>query len=464
MSSSEADRLVDEIVEELTPYLNAGSISRAELNRDLDYEGLDIDDFDRLKDIHFALSEPVVDFVENLPYRLRRISTEHGRVKSESKGEIQGSVDWDRTFKRRYEQNPNDRTLFVCNTPVAEYDLPENLVLRKLVEIVSDIVTSELTEIDYKWRTNRWSNELITKFQRTRSKNVHLNRIQNPDEFNLSGRILSSSRKSRKPLYQDAYSLYRTYEDLQENNFGADSVRELLTDTVVRPGRKEVLFELFVLCRLLRAYETINNLLLRRLESTASKFAHLSRDDCEIRVYHRRQGDSVTFSEPIDRDIDYEHRFLQREQAALREYEQTSKEMLDTSGINWVIYTGQPDFIFEEYYDRAPDSEPPNRAIIGEVKRSSRRGTITEGLRELTKYAKFARYPDSDSSGDPQYLDESGSGTIVEKVLVTQDFENISTSSEVIHLQSSDLRRSTGFTSRVESLVAHPGSRLKSTN
>ena len=124
MSSSESDSLVDEIVEDLTPYLNGGSISRAELNRDLEYEGLDIDNFDRLKDIHFALSESVVEFVEDLHYRLRRISTEHGRVKSESKGEIQGSVDWDRIFKRRYEQNPDDRTLFVCNTPVAEYDLP----------------------------------------------------------------------------------------------------------------------------------------------------------------------------------------------------------------------------------------------------------------------------------------------------------------------------------------------------
>ncbi len=463
MSSSQSDSLVDEIVEDLTPYLNGGSISRAELNRDLEYEGLDIDNFDRLKDIHFALSESVVEFVEDLPYRLRRISTEHGRVKSESKGEIQGSVDWDRTFKRRYEQNPDDRTLFVCNTPVAEYDLPENLVLRKLVEIVSDIVTSELTEIDYDWRTSRWSDELVTRFGRTRSKNVHLNRIQNPDEFELSGRILSSARKSRKPLYQDAYSLYTTYEDLQENNFGSDNVRQLLMDTVVRPGRKEVLFELFVLCRLLRAYEIINNLSLRRLESTATKFAHLSREDREVRVYHRRQGDSVTFSEPIDRDRDYKHRFLQREQAALREYEQTSEELLDSSGINWVIYTGQPDFIFEEYYDRSPDSEPPNRVIIGEVKRSSRRDTIREGLRELAKYAKFARYPDSDSSGDAKYLDESGSGTVVEKVLVTQDFETASTSPEVIHLQSSDLRRSTGFTSRVESLVAYPSLGLVST-
>jgi len=455
MSSSEADSLVDEIVEDLTPYLNGGSISRAELNRDLEYEGLDIDNFDRLKDIHFALSKPVVEFVEDLPYRLRRISTEHGRVKSEVKGEIQGSVDWERTFKRRYEQNLDDRTLFICNTPVSEYDLPANLVLRKLVKIVADIVTSELAEIDYDWRTCRWSDELITRFQRTRSKNVHLNRIQNPDKFELSGRILASARKSRKPLYQDAYSLYTTYEDLQENNFGSDSVRQLLIDTIVRPGQKEVLFELFVLCRLLRAYETINNLSLRRLESTASKFAYFSRDDYEIRVYHRRQGDSVTFSEPIDRNRDYEHRFLQREQAALKEYEQTSEELLDSSGINWVIYTGQPDFIFEEYYDRSPDSEPPNRVIIGEVKRSSRQDTIREGLRELARYAKFARYPDS-GSGDPQYLDESGSGTVVEKVLVIQDIGDESTSSEVVHLQSSDLRRSTGFTSKVETLVAYP--------
>jgi hypothetical protein len=235
-------------------------------------------------------------------------------------------------------------------------------------------------------------------------------------------------------------------------------------DTIVRPGRKEVLFELFVLCRLLRAYETINNLSLRRLESTANKFAHLSRDDCEIRVYHRRQGDSVTFSEPIDPNCDYEHRFVQREQAALREYEQTSKELLDSTGIDWVIYTGQPDFIFEEYYDRSPDSEPPNRVIIGEVKRSSRRDTIREGLRELAKYAKFARYPDSSSSDDPQYLDETGSGTVVKKVLVTQDFETGSTSPEVVHLQSNDLRRSAEFTSRVESLVAYRSPNLLSTD
>ena len=67
--------LINATTEELATYLRSGALNTRALTESLDYDGLDIDEWDRIKRIHFCLSDPVHEFIRHLPDRVRRIKT-----------------------------------------------------------------------------------------------------------------------------------------------------------------------------------------------------------------------------------------------------------------------------------------------------------------------------------------------------------------------------------------------------
>jgi len=91
MSKLAVDRLVDEVQDELVTFLQSGTIAEADVVSTLDFTDLEIDDFARLKRIHFCLSDPVVDFVEKLPERVRSIKTANQRERVHTRGEVRGA-------------------------------------------------------------------------------------------------------------------------------------------------------------------------------------------------------------------------------------------------------------------------------------------------------------------------------------------------------------------------------------
>ena len=120
-----ADALVDATTEELATYLRSGAINTRALTESLDYEGLDIDDWDRIKRIHFCLNADVHEFINKLPERVRRIKTENQREHVTTQGEVRGSINWSGTLRTWSESGYADRSRFVCDTPYTEYDIAE---------------------------------------------------------------------------------------------------------------------------------------------------------------------------------------------------------------------------------------------------------------------------------------------------------------------------------------------------
>ena len=96
MSKLAVDRLIEEVQSELITFLQSGTIAESDVVSTLDFTDLDIDDFARLKRIHYCLSDPVVDFVEKLPERVRSIKTANQRERVQTRGEIRGSIDIDK--------------------------------------------------------------------------------------------------------------------------------------------------------------------------------------------------------------------------------------------------------------------------------------------------------------------------------------------------------------------------------
>ena len=238
------EELVNATSEELGTYLRSGALNTNALTRSLDYEGLDIEDWERIKHIHFCLADDVHDFISALPDRVRRIKTEHQRENIHTQGEVRGSINWSATLRTRSESGYADRSRFVCNTPYTEYDIAENRVLKRLLWQIHRTVTDELQSVEYDWRQKFWTDDQLASFDRLYKQNVHLNRIKDGPAISVSGQDMTTARQSRLPLYTEAYDLYDMFQRLQADTLDAD-ITELLADTLVIPTDTPTLFELF---------------------------------------------------------------------------------------------------------------------------------------------------------------------------------------------------------------------------
>ena len=408
--------MVQESKEELSTFLQSGKINERALSESLDFSGLDIDDFDRLKQIHFVLSKPVLDFVRELPNRVRRIKKESRRAKTVTHGRVEGKIDWSETTKLRNSDNYGDNTVFACETPSYEYDIPENLVLKKVLGIIYDVVTKELESVDYSWRTQGWKEDRIRDIRDVFDKNVHVNRITDYGEIDLRPRDLDAARKSRNPLYYRSYELYEKYERLMSNNL-EDDIERLLRETLVEPKEVSTLFELFAVFKIIKGLSEKNPLSLQVIEPGSDEIARMESGNRTVKVFHDEQG-SLDFFVSVDDIGEVENEHFKRHKQVLENHKSLYKEF--TGGeTSQSLSQGFPDIIIE-VYENGTDEEL-DKVLLGEVKYTDKLPTFSKGLKQLIEYMKYARLEDSDT-----YLDESGckiSGLVVTDGLEISGYE-----------------------------------------
>lgn len=387
--------LAREVQSELITYLGSGTrINQDRVAMALDVTGLDIADFDRLKRIRFSLSKDVQTYIDKLDQRLRRIRTVN-EVKSEvTRGDIRGAIDWGQTIRDRYENNPHDTTRFVTRSPQTKYQIPENILLKKLLSIVANTARDELLAIDQTWRRELWDDGEIESYLRLVDRNVHLNRIEATERTSLQPRQLNAVRQARQPLYYQAYERFQEYERLLNNDFSMESSRKLLYETLTIPETSR-LFELASIFRLLRGFREYANVMLNPIEPGSDALAVGQTEDFEVVVYHDHRG-SLTFKEhlPSNPQSDY----LQKYGKVLERH----RAFMDRTTLR-PIYGGRPDIVIE-FYDRNTDRERPVHVVIGEVKHTAREPVFSDGVQELFEYLTYARPSSPTDWGVDEYL------------------------------------------------------------
>jgi hypothetical protein len=422
-----ATELVNATTEELSTYLRSGTLNTHALTNSLDYEGLDIDDWDRIKRIHFCLASTVHDFVTSPPDRVRRIKTEHQREDIHTQGEVRGSINWSATLRTRSETGYADRSRYVCNTPYTEYDIPENRVLKRLLWEIHRTVTNDLEAVEYDWRREYWTDDQLARFDRLYNQNVHLNRISDGQTISVSMQDMTTARRSRLELYADAYDLYDTYQRLEADTFDPD-VTDLLAETLIVPSATPTLFELFCCFRLIRILNHHTpGFSLQPIDGQSDALAHLESDNQRIEIHHDSTG-NLSFHEPLDTTDRPTPQQFARYADALTDYS-TTLETLTGDTNDPVLYSGRPDIIIE-VYNTTPD-EDLVAVLLGEVKYSNAAQTLKQGLEELLKYRRFATHDDG-------YLIDNSDVT-VSTLLLTNGVTTSGTSDTVIHLNGSDL-------------------------
>ena len=422
-----ADVLVDATTEELATYLRSGAINTRALTESLDYEGLDIDDWDRLKRIHFCLSEDVHEFISKLPEHVRRIKTESQRQHVDTRGEIRGSIDWSGTLRTWSDSGYADRTRFVCDTPYTEYDIAENRVLKRLLWQIHRTVTTDLRGVEYDWRRQYWTDDQIDRFSRLYKQNVHLNRIAAGKQLSVTDQDLTAARRSRLDLYTDAYELLDRYQRLQSDRFDPD-ITKLLTETLIIPASTPTLFELFCIFRILRYLnDETSGVQLHPIAGESTALAQLETEDRRIEIYHDQNG-AIGFHETLDPDVVPDHSTFKRYQDAIVDYTDALCRLTGTDQ-DPVLYSGRPDIVIEIYNTSTSDDELVS-VLLGEVKYSSAAQTFKNGLEELATYRRFANH-------DGYIVDNSD--VSITSLLVTNGYSTAGTTDEITHLNGSEL-------------------------
>ncbi len=416
MSKTSPDKLVEETRSELHTYLKNGNINEAQLGKSLDFNGLDISDFERLKTIHFVLSQPVIDFVRKLPERVRRIKTESDRENVSTRGEIKGRIDWNQTLKTRYSQNFQDSSLFVTQNPYVEYNIPENLVLKKVLSLIFQTLTEDLKEVDYSWRTSKWSDKDIEKLENIFRRNVHIDRIKGAENIRLTSRELNAARRARSEIYNEAYKLYRDYEKLQNNRFEEKDVEDLLNQTLVVPKEISTLYELYCIFNIVsKLEEEYKDIQLQIIEPGSEEIALMENEEKIIKIFHDSQG-TLKFREeaPDLKPEEIGNKYLEKYLEVLKNHETALEDLLDRESYK-TLYSGRPDLVIE-IYEKEKGVETLEEVVIGEIKYTDKQTVFSQGLKELFEYMKYGR--------KKNYLEES---VKLQGLLITDNIETNTT-------------------------------------
>lgn len=391
MTKPGASELAHSVRTELTTYLGEGQVNPMPLAETAPFDRYEITDFDRLKAIHFILYSDVVEFLDRLPDRLRRLKTVTETATNVTEGEVRGAINWSETLRERARRGFDDPTVFVTEAPDPVADIPENRVLRGFLEVVRDELTV-LSEYKTDW-VNPQQERAIQHAVTALDRHILLASLSTSETTKLSNRDLNVARRSRHDIYSEAARLYRLYEALQQNEFDRSAVQEILTSTVIRPSEPHRVYELycvFHLIKLLQEQFPIAKLApVEPGSKEVARFRTLRKDSMEaIRVYWDQSG-PYSFADPVPTDIDVSSlpAAFQRFAAAKTEGEDRVTG-LEGSSSEPMLYRGRPDVLVER---RAETATEPTELLVGEFKYSDRAGQLRAGVRELSEYLQFVR-------------------------------------------------------------------------
>ena len=383
-----SDRMLEEMAHDFNQFLKYGNL-RPYL-RQLD-PNLNIDNIAKLLRIHFVLTQQgdsstfgVIDFVKELPPRLRRIKKTVTKNTEMLEGEVKGRINWKETVKHRYNRNPENQTLFVCDEREINYNVAENLVLKRLLQIIHGIIYRDLKvafDKRYEWLKG-WieGTQLKKVLNELFLRNVYLKRVDLSDVV-VTERMISRAEKSRSVLYREAADLLRRYNKLMNYELDTLEAKELLNNTFIAPDRIDTLFELYWTIKIVGQYSAPT---FHLIESGSKAVAKWSANGYEYKIYHNSVG-SFEFREKMseivhllkDRD-----NYFGRQIKIFEKIEQLTGMKTDS------LWGGRPDIVLEKY----DETGKLLSIFIGEVKYTQDPGYAIQGLRELLEYIALIKY------------------------------------------------------------------------
>lgn len=411
MSKASSEELLKAVADDFHTFLRRGV--RFEQVIGSAHTDLDIDDVETLLRIHFILTESdeegevgVLDFMHQLENQVRKMKTTTAPQSHEYRGEARGRIDWQQTVKSRARKGRLEEPVFVCSEPEEHYNIDENLVLMRLLTVIYEIVTDDLSYAvenpeGYEWlsawtspinESNRSVESMSDVLQRVYDRNIYLQRV-NIDENTVTDRTIESVKRSRSPFYREAAELLDRYRRLMRHELDAHEAREILNRTLIAPDKPETLFELYWIFSILNTYDEAQYRVLSDWRKSPSTIARWEQGESLFVMSHDSTGEELRFHEEMEsQDIDSDG-YLFRLKEVLTRWQSLSEELLNRSGNN-SLWGGRPDIVLERFEKSTHDEWVLEDIFIGEVKYTQDINYVSTGLRELLEYMAFVKHSD----------------------------------------------------------------------
>ncbi|WP_337972071.1 hypothetical protein [Methanobacterium petrolearium] len=230
--------------------------------------------------------------VNVLPKLIRNLSHSTQKEVIECRGVVRGRIDWNLTIKERYSQGFNDPSLFICQPATKMYDLPENQLLkfilwkiRSLTETIELSIPEELIEQD-QWR--RWVDIIGSRYYKVKnvSKNIYFQQISLPRL--IKPKTLQKAYRHRNQSYDQVAECYELYEKLFITN-DQEVLRQLVESQIFEPLNNDMLFEIYVLIKILNLLDNCPGELEFGLLKPGSNYtARYTLNDLEICIFYQK--------------------------------------------------------------------------------------------------------------------------------------------------------------------------------
>ncbi len=205
--------------------------------------------------------------------------------------------------------------------------------------------------------------------------------------------MIQRALQSRFLLYREAAFLLKKYRKLMNYEFESDLVKELLINTFIVPDRESVLFELYWVIKIVRAFKNRNpknfKYELRKLDENL--VASWILDGFKYYIYHNSVGDFNFLIKGELKDFKEKLHFQKDKTNFLDNFIgreiKINKKLYDLLGTEFE-WSGRPDILLEKF----DKNENIISILIGEVKNSSNKDYAIYGLRQLLEYISLIKY------------------------------------------------------------------------
>lgn len=370
--------MIEEIKEELMNYFKKGVVNPKSFFK---IDGIKFNNIHDILKIHFILSEQVQSYTLSLEREIKNIKNSTKLHKKLFNGEVRGNIDWNKTIEYRANTVYRDRSKFVCNNIDKLYDIKENLVLKKTISIIYNIIHREIGMdrfISEEWyRNGKAMSSIILNIYR---KNVYIKRID-ISKTEINDKMIADVLNSRNKIYRDSARILKLYRDIMK--FDEKEIGNLFSKTFIDMQDENKVFELYSIFKYMKENFSSEKIKYNILDGKEDSLANIEDDRYIYEIYHDSIGKGDISFNIVREDIENSNNEYLNRKIKILDMKNSIYNHLKGRSATSSIWGGRPDLLIIK-------KDKLNKAIvhisIGEIKYTNNRDYMYTGLDELLDY------------------------------------------------------------------------------
>ena len=349
----------------------------------------------------------VLDFMSLLSPRLRAIEPAIEKELNIQRGNVNGPIDWPQTVKHRHQSGDQVGSTFAVRSQQKSVQTTQNRVLIRLLQVIKDL----LKQLDARFELASAEHTSFSPWGPESHLRQTLNEaFDNPNlktllrsAVSVSNRDIQDVVTDRRPVYREAATLLRTIRDIRNRVITDEQARDLFRMELFAPSPEEGtadLFELYWIFQLLDQFDQpyFNQITNKR----GQLIAHWETDTAEYLLFNDWKGyhcwdDQREYQDYLNIGFDLpdgrleswisntSSEFIRRHLGTVH----TKYEIFD-SVFEYTPQRKSPDIVLLKI-DPLTTPATLKKLFIGEVKHSTSRTTILNGVQQLLEYGAYAK-------------------------------------------------------------------------